>query len=131
MGVNLRTLVWLVFRRKLESKPRRKERRGPARDSGYREWIRSLSCVGCGSRWQIEAAHTGPDGGMSQKASDYSCIPLCRSCHTTGRNAYHRVGKEQFERSHGFDCAEVVRALNIVHKAEREVNAGGVRIWQQ
>jgi hypothetical protein len=26
---------------------------------------------------------------MKQKASDYSCIPLCASCHRTGPHAYH------------------------------------------
>jgi hypothetical protein len=39
MGVNLRTLVWLVLGRNLEPKPRRVKRRGPVRDAGYREWI--------------------------------------------------------------------------------------------
>ena len=113
MALNLRTLVWLVLGRNLEPKPRRVPRRGPSRDSGYRTWIRTLPCAACGSRWQIEAAHTGCDGGMSQKASDYSCVPLCRSCHTAGREAYHRIGKLAFERKWGIDCFDLVRELNI------------------
>jgi hypothetical protein len=113
MPVNLRTLVWVVLGRNLEPKPRRVERRGPPRDSRYRAWIRTLPCTACGSRWQIEAAHTGSDGGLSQKASDFSCIPLCRNCHTAGLNAYHRVGKEEFERMYRFDFVDLVRALNI------------------
>ena len=36
-----------------------------------------------------EAAHSGSDGGMSMKASDYSCVPLCVACHRTGQHAYH------------------------------------------
>jgi hypothetical protein len=64
-------------------------------------------------RWQIEAAHTGSEGGMSQKASDYSCVPLCRSCHTAGRTAYHRIGKLEFERKYGINFMDLVRALNI------------------
>ena len=125
MPVNLRKLVWLVLGKNLEQKPRRVERRGPPRDSSYRAWIRSLHCVACGSRWEIEAAHTGSDGGMSQKASDFSCVPLCRICHTSGRNAYHRVGKEAFERTSGIDLARLVRALNIAHEAECQASAGG------
>ena len=113
MELNLRTLVWLVLGRNLEPKPRRVPRRGPSRDSGYRTWIRTLPCAACGSRWQIEAAHTGCDGGMSQKASDYSCVPLCRNCHTAGREAYHRIGKLAFERKWGIDFFDLVRALNI------------------
>jgi hypothetical protein len=129
MPVNLRTLVWLVLGKNLEQKPRRVERRGPPRDLRYRAWIRTLPCVACGSRWEIEAAHTGSDGGMAQKASDYSCVPLCRICHTSGRNAYHRVGKEEFERRSGIDFARLVRALNIAHQAECETSAGG-DLWQ-
>jgi hypothetical protein len=40
-------------------------------------------------------AFTGSDGGMGQKASDYSCVPLCADCHN------HRAGKGTFERQHG------------------------------
>ena len=113
MPLDLRTLVWLVLGRNLERKPRRMERRGPSRDSRYRAWIRTLPCATCGSRWQIEAAHTGSEGGMSQKASDYSCVPLCRKCHTAGSSAYHRIGKHEFERKWGVDFVDLVRALNI------------------
>ena len=113
MELNSRTLVWLVLGWNSERKPRRKERRGPSRDSCYRSWVRTLPCVACGSRWQIEAAHTGAEGGMSQKASDYSCVPLCRSCHTAGRTAYHRIGKLEFERKYGINFMDLVRALNI------------------
>jgi hypothetical protein len=113
MELNSRTLVWLVLGWNSERKPRRKERRGPSRDSCYRAWVRTLPCVACGSRWQIEAAHTGSEGGMSQKASDYFCVPLCRSCHTAGRTAYHRIGKLEFERKYGINFMDLVRALNI------------------
>src|ERR1039458_5850827 len=114
MALDIRTLVWLVLGRNAERKPRRTEsRRGPSRDSAYRAWIRTLSCSCCGSRWQIEAAHTGSEGGMSQKASDFSCVPLCRDCHTAGREAYHRIGKLAFERKWGIDFFDLVRALNI------------------
>lgn len=52
----------------------------PARDPQYRRWIKSLPCFACGRNWLVDPAHTGPHG-ISQKASDYNCIPLCRDCH--------------------------------------------------
>lgn len=49
---------------------------------------------------------------MAQKASDYSCIPLCGDCHQHGPDAYHRIGRDEFERRHGIDLGELVRRLN-------------------
>jgi hypothetical protein len=75
-------------------------------------WIRELSCKACGSEGRSEAAHTGSDEGMSQKASDYSCVPLYADCHTQAPCAYHRVGKRAFERHYGICLARVVTQLN-------------------
>jgi len=111
MGYSLGWLVWHVLGRNPE-RDLRPTRRGPARDWKYRAWIRTLPCAACGVKSQIEAAHTGSDGGMSQKASDYSCIPLCRNCHTAGPNAYHRIGKRNFERRHSLELNDLVRRLN-------------------
>ena len=52
----------------------------PARDDAYLKFIRKFPCLGCGRTSGIDACHTGPHG-ISQKASDLSCIPLCRKCH--------------------------------------------------
>ncbi len=53
----------------------------PVRDPAYRRFIRSLPCAACGKSRFIECAHTGPHG-LSQKASDLDCIPLCANpCH--------------------------------------------------
>ena len=90
---------------------RNRKKRGPARNFRYRQWIRSLPCCACGHEGS-EAAHTGTDGGMSQKASDYSCVPLCPECHTLSPRAYHRIGKDAFALSRGIDFAELVRELN-------------------
>jgi len=79
----------------------RQGRRGPVRDWAYRAWIRTFPCCACGSTRYIEAAHTGEDGGTSQKASDYSCVPLCAWCHRAGPESYHQIGKRAFERLHG------------------------------
>jgi hypothetical protein len=121
MAVSLGWLVWQVWGRRSEWKPRHEERRGPPRDWQYRSWIRTLPCAACQSRWQIEAAHTGSDGGLSQKASDYSCVPLCRNCHTLGPNSYHRIGKQRFEWINGLDVGELVTALNIAWERKRSV----------
>ena len=96
----------------------------PARNWKYRAWVRSLPCAVCGLEPAGEAAHTGSDGGMSQKSSDYSCIPLCSDCHTLGEKAYHRIGRETFEARHGLDILQLVRRLNrLWFKAKRGEDA--------
>ena len=86
-------------------------RKGPARDEDYKEWIRTLPCSACGVEGRPEAAHTGIDGGMSMKASDYTCVPLCADCHTQAPEAYHRIGKREFERSRGLCFAALATRL--------------------
>jgi len=106
-------LAYAVLDRKSMHLAKRAEpRKGPPRDEAYKDWIRTQACLGCNREGRSEAAHVGNDGGMSMKASDYSCVPLCRDCHTQGRGAYHRVGKRIFERAHGLDFAAEVRRLN-------------------
>jgi hypothetical protein len=54
----------------------------------------------------------GMDGGMSMKASDYSCVPLCAECHhTRSPIAYHRIGKREFESSTGLRFSALVTRL--------------------
>src|SRR5215472_1849608 len=84
----------------------------PARSWKYRGWIRSLPCTVCGLDPAGEAAHTGSDGGMRQKSSDYSCITLCTDCHTQSATSYHRLGKAAFELRHNLDLADLARRLN-------------------
>jgi hypothetical protein len=95
-------------------KPPAKERRGPERSEPYKAWIRTLACTACGIEGRSEAAHTGRDGGMSQKASDLSCIPLCRDCHTMRADSYHRIdgGKRAFERRYRVSFVREVKRLN-------------------
>ena len=71
-----------------------------------------MPCIACGVAGWSEAAHTGTDGGMSMKASDYLCVPLCSGCHTQAPDAYHRVGKRAFERGHGLTFVRIVARLN-------------------
>ena len=86
-------------------------RKGPARDEDYKNWIRTLACCACGIEGHSEAAHTGAEGGMSMKASDYSCVPLCADCHTQAPGAYHRVGKQAFESARGLTFVALVTQL--------------------
>jgi hypothetical protein len=63
---------------------------------------------------------------MSQKASDYSCVPLCADCHTQAPGAYHRAGKATFERRHRLSFADIVTRLNREwNSAQREGFARG------
>jgi len=91
---------------------RRSSGRGPARSWKYRAWIRSLPCAVCGTTRHVEAAHTGSDGGTAQKASDYSCVPLCQNHHTLDPDSYHVLGRDEFAKRHGLDLHDLVRRLN-------------------
>ena|ERR1017187_6096530 len=104
-------LAWAIHGRKPQRRATSPTRKGPPRDKVYLAWIREKPCIACGLEGRSEAAHTGTDGGMSQKASDYSCVPLCADCHTQAPGAYHRIGKGAFERTHGFRCAALVKRL--------------------
>jgi hypothetical protein len=108
---------WLareILEREIPRKPpkRATESMGPARNALYRAWIRSLPCCRCGLEPAGEAAHTGRDGGMGQKASDYSCVPLCRDCHTQNADSYHRLGRADFGRRYRVDLTGLVIRLN-------------------
>ena len=111
--MNSRQIYFAVHGRKAPRKsPRSQTGRGPARNWKYRCWIRSLPCAVCGDTRGIEAAHTGSDGGMAHKASDYTCIPLCGSCHTAGPHAYHRGSRAEFEARYDLDISVLVDRLN-------------------
>jgi len=105
-------LAWAIHSRKPPCRATVPTRKGPPRDEDYKAWIRTLPCLACGIEDCSEAAHTGSDGGMSQKASDYSVVPLCADCHTQAQGAYHRVGKRAFEQRNGICFARIVARLN-------------------
>ena len=109
-----------VLDREIPRKPPTKERRGPARDAEYRAWIRTWPCAACGSTLDVEAAHTGSDGGMSMKSSDYSCIPLCTNCHRLGRFAYHRIGRPAFMERWRMDLTRLVLRLNALWRSRTD-----------
>ena len=105
-------LAWAIHGRKPQRRATSPVRKGPPRDEAYKGWIREMPCIACGVEGRSEAAHTGGDGGMSMKASDYSCVPLCSDCHTQAPGAYHRVGKRAFEERHRISLAGLVGRLN-------------------
>ncbi len=89
-------------------------RKGPARSEDYKAWIKQQPSVLSG-QYGCDPAHTGKDGGMSMKASDYSCIPLTRAEH----EQYHQLGRERFARRHGLRLGRLVRELNRAYRLER------------
>ena len=105
-------LAWAIHGRKPQRRATSPMRKGPPRDEGYLAWIRTLPCTACDIAGRSEAAHTGTDGGMSQKASDYSCVPLCADCHTQAPGAFHRIGKRAFEERNGLSFTRMVERLN-------------------
>jgi hypothetical protein len=105
-------LTWAIHGRKLPRQATSSTRKGPLRDEAYKAWIREMPCIACGIEGRSEAAHTGTDGGMSMKASDYSVVPLCADCHRQAPGAYHRVGKRAFEEKHRLCCEQIVALLN-------------------
>jgi hypothetical protein len=105
-------LAWAIHGRKPQRRATSPTRKGPPRDETYLAWIREMPCIACGVEGRSVSAHTGTDGGMSQKASDYSCVPLCADCHTQAPGAYHRIGKWAFEERHGLSSARMVERLN-------------------
>lgn len=106
----LHTQVWdTPPPRKKRSGKKRHHRRGPARNWKYKAWIRGLpSCVS--GQTGCEAAHTGTDGGMRQKPSDYSCVPLTPEEH----REYHQHGKQAFEQKYSISFEMEVKKLNSV-----------------
>lgn len=73
----------------------------PARDRKYLDFLKTLPCLACGKNWGVDPAHTGPHA-MSQKASDYDAIPLCRDCHREYDKAPH-----DFSAVRGWDLPEL------------------------
>lgn len=56
------------------------QRSQPVRNAGYRRFIKSHPCIGCGATRLVDPAHTGPHP-YGQKSSDMTVLPMCRKCH--------------------------------------------------
>lgn len=63
-------------------------KQAPKRSEPYRRWVASLPCIHCKREGQSQAAHSDTAKGLSIKADDVTCIPLCADgfarpgCHT-------------------------------------------------
>ena len=76
----------------------------PERNPSYRSWIRLWPCLICGRKAQ--AAHQGPHG-IGQKASDYTCVPLCYEHHSE----QGRIGRKAFDAKYGIDLLAIGERL--------------------
>lgn len=70
------------------------------RSKAYRSYVAEHGCEVCGR--PAEAAHTGT-GGKGIKASDATCIPLCRTHHSE----QHAIGKRTFEQRYSLDYQRI------------------------
>ena len=103
---------------------RAKPRRGPVVDLNYQAFVRTFRCVACFGKLyrrdfdvvHPECAHVGRRG-ISQKCSDYECLPLCVSHHRTGRLSHHVLGK-RFWTFHNLDRQALIAELNRLYDAE-------------
>ena len=91
------------------------------RSRPYRQFVKSFPCVACRKPWGIDPAHTGPHG-ISTKASDATCIPLCRSCH----RAYD-AAPARFAREHHVDIPALVKRFTRLWEARKQM-ATGVKV---
>lgn len=83
----------------------------PVRDKAYLRFVKSFPCAACGRTWCIDPAHTGPHG-LGQKASDLSCIPLCRiPCHRE-----FDADPQGFREKFGLDVTRLIVRLNAAYE---------------
>lgn len=98
-------------------KPRRSSR---IIDAKYRKFIASLGCVICCDQGRkqtsrTECAHAG-ERGLSQKCSDYECLPLCAfQHHRLGPESHHVLGK-RFWGHHNINKEHTFAALRAVYE---------------
>jgi hypothetical protein len=77
------------------------------RSEEYKKFVRSLPCSSCGSPGPSEPHHV-EQGGVGIKGSDYSCIPLCNSCHRFLEDRGHRRAEIQSHFSVSMAVAETL-----------------------
>lgn len=84
----------------------------PVRDPEYLRFVKRLPCAVCCKTWGVDPCHTGPHG-ISQKASDLLCIPLCRVHH----QEYDSAPRE-FATKHGLDVPALITKLNGLYETK-------------
>ena len=64
--------------------------------------VASMVCLACGG-YPVELHHVHSDGFKRIARDPKRVVPLCPSCHRTGRTAVHVIGHAVFNTLHGFD----------------------------
>jgi hypothetical protein len=82
----------------------------PVRNPLYLRWVKRFACAACGSTRLVDPAHTGPHG-LSTKASDLGCIPLCRKCHDQ-----FDADPKEFAFLHHLNISALIRKFNRLWK---------------
>lgn len=62
-------------------------------DAEFLKEIRSLPCIACGVRYQVEAHHIQTRGAGGKNDSPWNILPLCAGHHTQRGDAWHRGPK--------------------------------------
>jgi hypothetical protein len=86
-----------------------RRRRPRAQSREHLAFVRSLPCLICGSRKNVQAAHIRASArqygkretGMGEKPADHWTIPLCTHCHAD----QHKGNELHFWRINGFVCS--------------------------
>ena len=57
-------------------------------------------------------AHHKHGGGMGRKSSDLLTMSLAREHHTSGKNAFHKIGRVAFEELHNCTQDDLIKITN-------------------
>jgi hypothetical protein len=97
-------------------------------DPAYKAWIRTQPCVVCVAhalylflkRGRPSEAHHAGQRGLSQKADDRTCIPLCWTHHDRrSPHSVHSLGKN-FWTFYRLNRSEIIEEMNRRYEFERE-----------
>lgn len=85
----------------------------------YLHFVRQHPCVVSKCWNKVEASHIVFDGQgkVGSKVDDTQAVPMCRKHHSQ----YHAVGRDQFERFHGLNFAQIIISMLTAYLADLEV----------
>jgi hypothetical protein len=72
----------------------------------------SLSYLKGWKQTTITEAHHLHGGGMGKKSSDLLTMSLAREHHTSGKNAFHKIGRVAFEELHNCTQEDLIEITN-------------------
>ena len=97
------------FRQSVEGLARQRPRAAATpRSEEYRRFVRRYGCAVC--ERPADAHHAFGEKGTGSKASDFTCVPLCREHHAK----WHQLGPGRFEEKFDIQLLEV--AFNLLHR---------------